>query len=402
MIFSPDQTGDLFFNGVAGALNRSIMSNGLEFDSSYEINESHTLRGGVLLNAQGASQLATTTVFPDPGGAGVPAGSLPETFTNRDYQTAYSYGLYLQDEWKITKNLTLNYGGRFDIYQSSQIRQNQISPCINATYKVDKNTTVHGGYASYFTPPPLENIPQGSVSTFVNTTNAPATGLPNDPAESERAHYFDAGIVHNFTPEYQVGLDGYFKMAQNLIDDGQFGAAPILSAFNYRRGQICGLELSQSYTKGGFSAYGNIAVEEGIGTGWNSAQAALFSASDYTYVQSHYIYLDHNQSFTGSFGLSYNIAQTETTPYLEMVCGSGLRTDGKDIPNGGSLPAYDSVNIGFTQSFKFCGCDHLSARFDVTNLFDQIYQLRSGSGIGVGASQFGQRRGFYGGLTYSF
>ena len=402
VIFSPDQVGDLFFNGVAGVLNRSIMSNGLEFDSSYEINESHTLRGGVLLNAQGASQLATTTVFPDPGGAGVPVGSLPETFTNRDYQTAYSYGIYLQDEWKITKALTLNYGGRFDIYQSSQIRRNQISPRINATYKIDKDTTVHGGYASYFTPSPLENIPQGSISTFVNTTNAPAPGLPNDPAQSERAHYFDAGIVHNFTPEYQVGLDGYFKMAQNLIDDGQFGAAPILSAFNYRRGQICGVELSQSYTKGGFSAYGNVAVEEGIGTGWNSAQAALFSASDYAYVQSHYIYLDHNQSFTGSFGLSYNIAQTGTTPYLEMVCGSGLRTDGKDIPNGGSLPAYDSVNIGFTQSFKFCGCDHLSARFDVTNLFDQIYQLRSGSGIGVGASQFGQRRSFYGGLTYSF
>lgn len=407
VIFSPDQTGDLFFNGVAGALNRSILSNGLEFDSSYEINESHTLRGGVLLNAQGASQIATTTVFPDPGGGGVPAGSLPETFSNRDYQTAYSYGIYLQDEWKITKDLTLNYGGRFDIYQSSQIRQNQISPRINATYKVDKSTTVHGGYASYFTPPPLENIPQGSVNQFVNTTNAPATDaagnlLPNDPAKSERAHYFDAGIVHNFTPEYQVGLDGYFKIAQNLIDDGQFGAAPILSAFNYRRGQICGLELSQSYTKGGFSAYGNVAVEQGIGTGWNSAQAALFSANDYNYVQSHYIYLDHNQSFTGSFGLSYNVSQTETTPYLEMVCGSGLRTDGKDIPNGGSLPAYDSVNIGFTQGFKFCGCDHLSARFDVTNLFDQTYQLRSGSGIGVGASQFGQRRSFYGGVTYSF
>jgi len=66
---------------------------------------------------------------------------------------------------------------------------------------------------------------------------------------SERAHYFDLGIVHNFTPEYQVGLDGYYKVSQNTLDDGQFGAAPILSAFNYRRGQICGVELSQSYTK---------------------------------------------------------------------------------------------------------------------------------------------------------
>ena len=42
--FNPDASGDLFFNGVDGKLNRSVMSNGLQFDSSYEINDSHTLR----------------------------------------------------------------------------------------------------------------------------------------------------------------------------------------------------------------------------------------------------------------------------------------------------------------------------------------------------------------------
>jgi hypothetical protein len=397
--FSPDTLGDLFFNGVAGQLSRSIMSNGLQFDSSYHLNDEHTIRAGVLLNAQGATQTGNTTVFPE-NPDGTLTGGAPFNVFSHSYETAYSYGVYLQDEWKITKAFTLNYGGRFDIYQSSEIRQNQLSPRINATYQIDKNTTIHGGYASYFTPPPLENIPQGATAQFVGTSNAPTDGLPNDPAQSERAHYFDAGITRNFTPEYQVGLDGYFKIAQNQIDDGQFGAAPILSAFNYRRAQICGLELSQSYTKGQFSAYGNVAVEQGIGTGWNSAQSALFSASDYNYVQSHYIYLDHNQSFTGSFGVSYLV--NETRPYLEIVCGSGLRTDGKDIPNGGSLPAYDSVNIGFEQTFKFAGLDHLSARFDVVNLFDQTYQLRSGSGIGVGASQYGQARSFYGGIKYSF
>ncbi len=399
--FSPDGLGDLFFNGVAGRLDRSVMSNGLQFDSSYEINDSHTVRGGVLLNAQGATQTANTTVIPEDPVNGAQNGA-PFSVFNRDYQTAYSYGIYLQDEWKITKELTLNYGGRFDIYQSSEIRQNQLSPRVNATYKIDKATTIHGGYASYFTPPPLENIPQGSVSQFVNTTNAATPGLPNTPVESERAHYFDAGIVQNFTPEYQVGLDGYFKLSQNTLDDGQFGAAPILSAFNYRRGQICGAELTQNYTQGGFSAYGNLAVEEGIGTQVNSAQSVLFNATDYNYIASHYIYLDHSQSFTGSLGISYQIAQTETTPYLEMVCGSGLRTDIDGVPNGGSLPAYDSVNIGFTQGFKWAGLDHLTARFDIVNVGDQIYELRDGSGIGVFAPQFGQRRSFYGGLTYTF
>ena len=403
--FSPDAVGDLYFTGVAGSLDRSVMSNGIQFDSSYAINDSHTLRGGFLLNAQGALQSANTTVFPD-AGAGVTGPA--EAIYNRDYSTAYSYGIYLQDEWKIAKQLTLNFGGRFDIYQSSQIRQNQISPRINAVYKIDKNTTIHGGYASYFTPPPLENVPQGSVSAFVDTTNAADPTLPNDSVKSERAHYFDLGIVHNFTAEYQVGLDGYYKQSQNTLDDGQFGAAPILSAFNYRKGQICGLELSQNYTKGGFMAYANIAVEQGIGSQVNSAQAVDFDASDVAYISNHYIYLDHSQSFTGSLGFSYNIAQTETTPYLEMVCGSGLRTDKVDadgnvtVPNGGSVPAYDSVNIGFSQGFKWANLTNLSVRFDVINVADQIYFLRDGGGVGVGAAQYGQRRSFYGGLKYSF
>jgi len=41
-------------------------------------------------------------------------------------------------------------------------------------------------------------------------------------------------------------------------------------------------------------------------------------------------------------------------------------------------------------------------RFDVVNLFDKVYELRDGSGIGVGAPQFGQRRGFYGTVAYDF
>jgi hypothetical protein len=45
---------------------------------------------------------------------------------------------------------------------------------------------------------------------------------------------------------------------------------------------------------------------------------------------------------------------------------------------------------------------YLSARFDIINVGDQVYQIRSGSGVGVFAPQFGQRRSFYGGITYSF
>ena len=38
-------------------------------------------------------------------------------------------------------------------------------------------------------------------------------------------------------------------------------------------------------------------------------------------------------------------------------------------------------------------------RFDIVNLFDSIYEIRDGIGIGVFAPQFGARRGFFAGLS---
>jgi outer membrane receptor protein involved in Fe transport len=41
-------------------------------------------------------------------------------------------------------------------------------------------------------------------------------------------------------------------------------------------------------------------------------------------------------------------------------------------------------------------------RFDVVNLFDHVYELRDGTGIGVFAPQWGPRRGFFIGLSQKF
>ena len=48
------------------------------------------------------------------------------------------------------------------------------------------------------------------------------------------------------------------------------------------------------------------------------------------------------------------------------------------------------------------GVGKLEARFDVTNLWDEQYKIRDGSGLGVFAPQFGPRRGFFGGLKMDF
>ncbi len=41
----------------------------------------------------------------------------------------------------------------------------------------------------------------------------------------------------------------------------------------------------------------------------------------------------------------------------------------------------------------------VTLRFDVVNVFDTVYELRDGSGIGVFAPQFGLRRGYFVGIS---
>ena len=64
ILFQPDNVGDLIFNGVASRLDRDILSNGLEFNSSYKLNEQHTIRGGFIFTEQYATVDTATLVFP--------------------------------------------------------------------------------------------------------------------------------------------------------------------------------------------------------------------------------------------------------------------------------------------------------------------------------------------------
>jgi outer membrane receptor protein involved in Fe transport len=409
--FTPDPIGDLYFNGVASDVQKKLYSGGLQADGSYELNDKHTIRGGFMALDESVSADTTTTVFNlDPGGN--PMGS---PFPIADNSTLHGLfaGVYLQDEWEIFPTFTINYGARFDEFDSSFDKENQLSPRINFIYTPTDSTTLHAGYARYFTPPPVGNVSGSDVAKFDGTSNQQGTDL-DDPVKAERSNYFDAGISQKLAPGLTVGVDGYYKQAKNQLDDGLFGQTLILSAFNYAKGKVYGVEFTGSYNKGGFDTYANLAYSVVKGEDWDSAQF-LFSPTDAAYVQNHWIYLDHDQTVTGSFGTAYTWnegANHSTRVYVDALYGSGLRQNGggtedgtptgNPIPNGATVPAYYSINCGAEQSFKVGKDKILKARLDVVNLTDNSYELRSGTGVGVNAAQYGERIGFFGSLSFVF
>jgi outer membrane receptor protein involved in Fe transport len=394
--FMPDPIGDLVFNGVASDVYRQSFVNGIQEDTAWRVGFAHTLRFGFSVSAERSLVTNISTVLPlvDPTNPAAGTIDAPSTVFDSSSKTGWLIGTYLQDEWRITNQLTLNAGLRFDqMYQ--YVDANQLSPRVSLTWKPYDGTTFHAGYARNFTPPQQVIAAPTNLALVQGTSQQPGVSL-NSPVLPERSHVFDAGVVQKIypVPGLEVGVDGYYKIARDLLDDGQFGAAYVLNGFNYDRGENIGLELKSTYANGNFRAWGNIAWAKQIATNIVSNQF-LFGQDEINFIANNYIYTDHAQVLTASAGASY--LWNGTRFGASMIYGSGLRSG---FANTDHLPSYTQVNAGISHEFLFPGWTKpTTLRFDVVNLFDKIYEIRDGSGIGVFAPQFGPRRGFFVGIS---
>jgi TonB dependent receptor len=436
--FVPDPVGDLLFNNIDTDVLRTTFVNGMQGDFAYKLNDAHTLRAGFISQGEQTKVATLSTVEPIDQATGN-AIDTPENILDASSKFGWQVGTYLQDEWKLLPTVTLNYGARFDqIWQ--YVDKNQLSPRASVQWQPWWSSVLHAGFSRNFTPPDqaLGRVTQPQL--LAGTTGFPAgfgvlgSGLNSGPILPERSDVFDAGIVQQLLPRcpsaagdmptkapppttncpaLEVGVDAYYKWARDLIDDGQFGQATLLSAFNYDKGIVEGIEFKAKFTMGNFTLYTNWS------TGYEKANTVVsnqvfFSQFDLNYIANNWIYTDHTQLLTGSAGASYLFADTHN-PWLDgtkisstMIYGSGLRAtptfndpNFPDCPNCGHVPAYTQVNLGLSHEFKDTGWDPkpFTIRFDVVNLFDTSYEIRNGTGIGVFAPQFGPRRGYFVGFT---
>ena len=426
--YTPDPVGDLLINGIASNIGRTSLTNGLQGDGSYQLNSAHTLRAGFSVSSEQAFVGNTSLVEPCMVCDGSDNGN-PVSITDNVSTTGVLMGVYIQDEWKLTNQFTINAGLRFDQMEEF-VSANQFSPRLSFTYKPFENTTFHAGYARYFTPPVLVEAAPANISLFNNTTGA--VSGQNDPVLPERSHYFDAGVDQKIKfgcasdgktcSNLDLGVDAYYKIATDLIDNGLFGQALVLSAFNYARGYNEGIEFHAKYNSGNLQAYANVAVAQQRASDPVSNQflfdsttplASLGGLTELSYLQTHFIYTDHNQFVTASAGAVYQFCGRIATAAeafgdngpswcgiklsADAIYGSGLRDGDANI---GTVPAYTQVNVGIKREFLLPNDPKpMTIRFDVVNLFDSVYEIRDGSGIGVFAPQFGPRRGFFLGLS---
>jgi outer membrane receptor for ferrienterochelin and colicin len=139
----------MVFNDVASDVTRQSTLSGTQFDTSYIVDNRNTVRAGFAATGEQTNVSNISTVMPgDIGAVTGPAF----TVTDKTSLLGWNAGGYVQDEWQITNQLTMNAGLRFDqLYQF--VDANQFSPRLAFIYKPFEGTTIHAGYARYFTPP---------------------------------------------------------------------------------------------------------------------------------------------------------------------------------------------------------------------------------------------------------
>lgn len=402
--YTPDPDGgQLLFNGVDTELTQASTAYGIQADASWHGWDGHTIRFGGFWQHDKTRTDSLNRVFPLDA-SGNQATDIPKTIPVVQAALGNTYSAYLQDEWKLSDAITVNYGVRYDLFDGI-VREHQWSPRASVVFHPSGGFTLHAGYARNFTPPPQELIAGGTLTAFAGTTGAAPTQTA-DPVRAERQHSFDIGVQQVIGGRLTLGLDAYYKLARNLLDEEHFGSTLIQSPFNYDKSKGWGVEASANFEHGPVEAYVNVARGQQKARRIVSNQF-FFDSAELDYIDRHYIFTDHSQKWTVSGGGALRLQDGlgKLQPSVDFIYGSGLRAEDPAgiVPNGGTQKGYVQVNAGIMQVIGGTEEDkNWSVRLDVTNLFDKKYLIHDGSGVGAGQPEYGPRRAVFVGVRKSF
>lgn len=392
--YIPDMIGDLIYTGQATESKYQDSSGGMQVDISHKI-EHHDISTGIFFQDERSIGSFLTYTFPADDNLNQ-TSYIPLNIPYQNAKTGYVFSYYLQDNWHLLKKIHFVYGLRFD-YIDQFVKTDQLSPRASIIYSYSKNTTFHISYGRFFTPAPMLLVTKTNAIALQNTTADTIAASSLNPSQigyfvlPQRSSYYDIGVNHRFKDGTSFMADAYFQEIHDVLDDGQFGNARVLTPFNYKHGKEYGINVSLSKMKKHYGAYLNFSyavarAEDAIDQQYN------FTADQLQYLQNNYIYMDHDQTYSISLGGYYQVFKN-TKVYADNIYGSGLAT-GDYPPNTSHLNPYFQTNVGLSQDIYNKAFGHTQINFYVVNLFNNVYELRD-QGIGVFGPQYAQKRTFY-------
>jgi len=339
-------------------LDSQIEDWNLKQDFSWFAGNKHSVKFGL--------QSIYHTITPS-SASGTSVSSFP-----RNPRYSWENALYINDDYKATEKLTINYGARlsmfsvlggdtFNTYENGNLVDSEylekgkfgktyinVEPRITANYRINEVSSVKGGYSRN-----TQNLHLLSNSGSGNPTDQWIGSSYT--VKPEIADQLSAGYSRNFNNNnYEINAEVYYKSMQNQIDYKNGAqitfdtAADVESELLFGKGRAYGLELIAKKKSGkltGWISYTLSKTErkiDGINNNewYNARQDKTHDLSVVATYQ-----LNPRWSFSGLFLYSTGNAVTFPTGKYEL---NGETVFQYSSRNADRMPAYHRMDLSAT------------------------------------------------------
>ncbi len=328
----------------------------------------HSARAGVEVWGQHDNTFFGLTA--NPGG-----GVLSQTET----QWANSNALFLEDQYKVTSWLTLDLGIRFTHY-GGLVNENAADPRLGAAILIPRlNWTLHGYYAYYYQPPPLDSL-AGPALNF-----AVSQGFGFIPLQGERDIQHDIGL--NIPVRgWSLDVDYFHTSARNFLDHDVIGDSGIFIPLTDLGAIISGTEVTLRSPRLFHMAQWRVAYSNQIAQGIGPITGGLLEDAP-----TGNFLLDHDQRNTLTSALSLTLpGHMWATPSYQF--GSGFLN-----ANGPAhLPPHSTFDLSIGKTFR----GKLTVSINAVNIANTRYLLDTSNTFG--GTHYINPRQIYGEIRYRF
>ncbi|MGH9583384.1 MAG: TonB-dependent receptor domain-containing protein, partial [Bryobacteraceae bacterium] len=355
-------------------------------DTPYILNKNdHSNYGGVRSTLQihnttnSASFGFETWAQHDNSFLGLSANPGAAVLNQRLIQWANSEAAFGEDQYKATSWLTFDLGLRLTHY-GGLVDEDAADPRLGAAIRIPRlNWIVHGYYAYYYQPPPLDSVAGPSLQLAL------AQGYGFVPLRGERDIQHDFGLTIPFR-SWAVDVDRFHTSATNFLDHDVIGNSGIFIPLTDLGAVISGTEVTLRSPRLFHRAELRIAYSNQIAQGVGPVTGGLLEFTD-----EGLFLLDHDQRNTASAVLTLNLPwHMWATPTYEF--GSGFLNG-----NGPAhLPPHSTFDLSIGKDFG----ENWTASLNGTNIGNVRYLLDTSNTFG--GTHYVNPRQIYFELRYRF
>jgi outer membrane receptor protein involved in Fe transport len=358
--------------------------------SEFRATKHHAFKVGVDANRETFTATQTFACYDSTCNTVVNSYPLPpptnfSTFTTAQDQAGTQVGIYAEDKWTPSQQLSFSYGLRYD-HSTGYVGGNQISPRIGVNFAPDPKNVVHAYYGRFYAAPQLEDVRQACVVL------QGCSGEPVYDLQPETDSYFELGLAHTFSPTLHGYINSWERNASNVLDTTQLLNTPLFAVFNNSIGRAEGLELRME---------GNLTPADSwyVSGTYSSSQAAGVSGSTFLFppgtsggttaeLIAQLAPEDHDQTVAANGAFTHRWGERNAFySTLQADYGTGYPVSFEGFVNGapvafnGRLPTHLLANWAIGRDPGRNGDHSLGFSLDVENLLNHQYIIKIANGF---------------------